>query len=83
MPLGRRTVALDGVDGAGKTVLARELTELVGPHREVHRSSVDGFHRTAPASRATWVLDNTDLAAPVLTGSAAGRGRAAPPTASG
>jgi thymidylate kinase len=30
MPLGRRTVALDGVDGAGKTVLARELTELVG-----------------------------------------------------
>ena len=83
MPLGRRTVALDGVDGAGKTVLARELTELVGPHRAVHRSSVDSFHRTAPASRATWVLDSTDLAAPVLTGSAAGRGRAAPPTASG
>ena len=36
-----------------------------------------------PASRATWVLDNTDLAAPVLTGSAPGRGRAARPTACG
>ncbi len=212
---GRRVVvALDGVDGAGKTVLGHELTALLGPHREVHRASVDGFHRPAlqryargrtadtfyrdqydhdairgllvepfragapwqravhdvehevevceppepgagpqalllvdgiflhrpeladlwdasvwvevpfevsvprgnarfggmttgqadpasavnaryvggqrlylaevdPAARATWVLDNTDLGAPVLTGSAAGRGRAAPPTASG
>ena len=44
---GRRTVALDGVDGAGKTVLARELTGLIEPHREVHRASVDGFHRPA------------------------------------
>jgi len=43
---GRRgVVALDGVDGAGKTVLGRELTALVAPHREVHRASVDGFHR--------------------------------------
>jgi uridine kinase len=214
LPPGRRVVALDGVDGAGKTVLARELTDLVGRHREVHRVSVDGFHRPAaqrhargrtaetfyrdqydhaavrdrlvlafraggpwvravhdveqevaldlepepaagpdavlvvdgiflhrpeladlwdldvwlevpfevsvprgnarfgavgtqeadpasevnaryvggqrlylaevdPAARATWVLDNTDLAAPVLTGSAAGPGRAARPTASG
>ena len=39
--------ALDGVDGAGKTVLARELAALVAPHREVHRASVDGFHRPA------------------------------------
>ena len=213
-PGGCVVVALDGVDGAGKTVLGHELATLVRPYREVHRVSVDGFHRprevryargrTAetfyrdqydhdsirgllvepfkagepwvravhdveqevpvellpepgagpgavllldgiflhrpeladlwgagvwvdvpfevsvprgnarfvevgaeeadpasaanaryvggqrlylaevdPASRATWVLDNTDLAAPVLTGSAAGRGRAAPPTASG
>ena len=213
-PGGRVVVALDGVDGAGKTVLGHELAALVRPHREVHRVSVDGFHRppqvryargrTAetfyrdqydhdtirgrlvepfragapwqravhdveqevpvdlppepgagrdavllldgiflhrpeladlwdasvwvdvpfevsvargnarfgemsaeqadpasavnaryvggqrlylaevdPASRATWVLDNTDLGAPVLTGSAAGPGRAAPPTASG
>jgi hypothetical protein len=212
---GRRVVvAIDGVDGAGKTVLGRELAALVVPHREAHRVSVDGFHRprsqryahgrTAetfyrdsydhdairqrlvepfragepwvravhdverevvvdrapepaagpgalllvdgiflhrpeladlwdagvwlqvpfevsvprgnarfgavladeadpasavnaryvggqriylaavdPADRATWVLDNTDLTAPLLTGSAAGRGRAAPPTASG
>ena len=214
LPRGRRVVALDGVDGAGKTVLGRELAALVRPHREVHRASVDGFHRpaaqryargrtpegfyrdsydhaairtrlvepfrvglpwlravhdveaeaavdtgpepppgpdavllvdgiflhrpeladlwdasvwvevpfevsvprgnarfgelaaqaadpasevnaryvggqrlylaeVAPAARATWVLDNTDLAAPVLTGSAPARGRAGSPTASG
>jgi pantothenate kinase len=42
----RVVVALDGVDGAGKTVLGRELAALVAPRREVHRVSVDGFHRT-------------------------------------
>lgn len=214
LPGRRVVVALDGVDGAGKTVLGHELAALLRPRREVHRVSVDGFHRPAevryargrtpetfyrdqydhdavrdrlvrpfragqawdravhdveqevavhrppepaagpgalllldgiflhrpeladlwdasvwvevpfevsvprgnarfgemtteqadpasavnaryvggqrlylaevdPAARATWVLDNTDLGAPVLTGSAAGRGRAAPPTASG
>ncbi len=37
-----------------------------------------------PAARATWVLDNADLAAPLLTRSAApGPARAASPTASG
>ncbi len=41
----RVVVALDGVDGAGKTVLAHELAALVGPARGVHRASVDGFHR--------------------------------------
>jgi uridine kinase len=41
----RVVVGLDGVDGAGKTVLARELAALVAPRREVHRVSVDGFHR--------------------------------------
>ena len=44
---GRAGGGLDGVDGAGKTVLARELAGLVGAHREVHRASVDGFHRPA------------------------------------
>ena len=44
-PGERVLVALDGVDGAGKTVLGRELATLVAPHREVHRVSVDGFHR--------------------------------------
>jgi uridine kinase len=213
-PGDRVVVALDGLDGAGKTVLGRELHALVAPHREVHRASVDGFHRpraqryargrtaetfyrdghdhdavrhrlvepflagrpwvhavhdverevvvdraaepssgpdalllvdgiflhrhelvdlwdasvwvdvpfevsvprgnarfgevgegeadpasalnaryvggqrlylaeVGPAARATWVLDNTDLAAPVLTGSGGGPGRAARPTASG
>ena len=44
-PGGRAVVAIDGVDGAGKTVLGRELCALVAPHREVHRASADGFHR--------------------------------------
>lgn len=43
----RAVVALDGVDGAGKTVLGHELATLVAPRREVHRVSVDGFHRPA------------------------------------
>lgn len=44
-PGTRAVVALDGVDGAGKTVLGRELAALVGQRREVHRVGVDGFHR--------------------------------------
>lgn len=46
-PGERAVVGLDGVDGAGKTVLGRELAALVAPHREVRRASVDGFHRPA------------------------------------
>ena len=43
---GRRVaVAVDGVDGAGKTVLADQLAEVVGARRDVLRVSVDGFHR--------------------------------------
>jgi uridine kinase len=39
-------VGIDGVDGAGKTVLAEELAELVGASgRPVIRAGVDGFHR--------------------------------------
>lgn len=38
-------VAIDGVDGAGKTVFADELTEVLGEHGvAVIRASVDGFH---------------------------------------
>ena len=38
-------VAIDGVDGAGKTTLADELVEPVQAHgRKVIRASVDGFH---------------------------------------
>jgi uridine kinase len=43
---GRRVaVAVDGVDGAGKTVLADQIAEVVGDRRDVLRVSVDGFHR--------------------------------------
>jgi uridine kinase len=39
-------VAIDGVDGAGKTTLADELAPLVERHgHPVIRASVDGFHR--------------------------------------
>lgn len=44
-PGERAVVALDGVDGAGKTVLGRELAAYLAGRREVHRASVDGFHR--------------------------------------
>jgi uridine kinase len=44
-PGERAVVALDGVDGAGKTVLGRELALLLDGRREVHRAGVDGFHR--------------------------------------
>jgi hypothetical protein len=44
---GRRIkVAVDGVDGAGKSVLADELAERISAlGRCVVRASVDGFHR--------------------------------------
>ncbi|MCK0111265.1 uridine kinase [Ornithinimicrobium sp. F0845] len=45
-PGERALIAIDGVDGAGKTRLASELVALA-PHvagREVHRVSIDGFH---------------------------------------
>ena len=38
-------VAIDGVDGVGKTVLADELAETLSCcGRQVIRASVDGFH---------------------------------------
>jgi uridine kinase len=47
VPAGRRVrVAVDGRDGAGKTVFADELAAvLTGGGRTVVRASVDGFHR--------------------------------------
>jgi len=44
-PDRRVAVAVDGVDGAGKTVLADQLADVVGARRDVLRVSVDGFHR--------------------------------------
>ncbi len=39
-------VAVDGVDGAGKTTFADELAPLLEPSgRDIIRASVDGFHR--------------------------------------
>ncbi|MGE9808698.1 MULTISPECIES: uridine kinase [unclassified Janibacter] len=43
----RVAVAIDGVDGAGKTVLADELAAVLAPRRHVVRVSIDGFHRPA------------------------------------
>lgn len=41
----RSIVAIDGVDGAGKTTLANRLKPLIERHgRQVVRASVDGFH---------------------------------------
>ncbi|GCE75591.1 uridine kinase [Cellulomonas biazotea] len=68
--LGRPVlVAVDGVDGAGKTVLADELAAVLrAAGRTVVRASVDGFHRpraeryargrSAPAG---FFLDSYDL----------------------
>nr|WP_223128547.1 uridine kinase [Terrabacter sp. MAHUQ-38] len=44
-PGERVAVAVDGVDGAGKTVLADELAEVLAGERDVLRLSIDGFHR--------------------------------------
>lgn len=39
-------VAIDGIDNAGKTTLANELTPLIEQQdRSVIRASIDGFHR--------------------------------------
>jgi uridine kinase len=46
LPQQRVAVAVDGVDGAGKTVLADELSALIEPRRHVVRVSIDGFHRS-------------------------------------
>jgi uridine kinase len=47
LPPGRRIVALDGIDGAGKTTLADELARSVGAltDRAVVRATIDSFHR--------------------------------------
>ncbi len=45
LPSGRRLVAIDGVDGSGKTVLAAELaTMLRASGRDVIEVHVDDFH---------------------------------------
>jgi uridine kinase len=63
-------VAIDGVDGSGKTALADELAEPVRrAGREVIRASVDGFHNPravrycrGPDSPEGYFLDSFDYA---------------------
>jgi uridine kinase len=54
VPAGDRVrVAVDGRDGAGKTVFADELASVLrGAGRPVVRASVDGFHRPRAARYA-------------------------------
>jgi molybdopterin-guanine dinucleotide biosynthesis protein A/uridine kinase len=47
LPGHRILVAIDGVDGAGKTTLANALAALVAGRRPVVRASIDDFHRPA------------------------------------
>ena len=64
-------VAIDGVDGSGKTTLADELVDPVGQAgREVIRASVDGFHNPrnvryalGPDSPEGYYLDSFNYAA--------------------
>ena len=64
-------VAIDGVDGSGKTTLADELVEpLTRAGRDVIRASVDGFHNPRVAryvrgsdSPEGYFLDSFDYAA--------------------
>lgn len=52
-PGHRIMVAVDGVDGAGKTTLANALAALVAGRRPVVRASIDDFHRPAAERWAT------------------------------
>lgn len=64
---GRQVVAIDGLDGAGKTTFADQLAELLD--RPVVRASVDDFHhprsiryRRGRESPEGFYLDSYDLA---------------------
>ncbi len=68
----RVAVAVDGFDGAGKTVLADQLAEVIGAveeARDVLRVSIDGFHRPRAQRHArgrgpeTFYEDSYDYAA--------------------
>ena len=63
-------VAVDGPDGAGKTMLADELAELLAGRRTVIRAGIDGFHnprelryRRGPDSPEGYFLDSFDYEA--------------------
>lgn len=53
VPDGRPVVAVDGVDGSGKTTFADALAEELRSHgRTVERASIDGFHHVLAHRRA-------------------------------
>jgi uridine kinase len=68
-PGDRVAVAVDGFDGAGQTVLADQLAEVLAADRDVLRVSIDGFHRPAVERKArgrgpeTFYEDSYDYAA--------------------
>lgn len=68
-PGERVAVAVDGVDGVGKTMLADQLAEMVAVHRAVLRVGVDGFHHPRVTRYArgtgpeTFYSDSYDYAA--------------------
>ena len=66
-----------GTVGAQEADPASEVNARYVGGQRLYLAEVD------PAARATLVLDNTDLEAPVLTGNAGGPGRAARRAASG
>jgi uridine kinase len=57
---GATRIAVDGIDGAGKTTLADELAACIG--RPVIRASIDGFHRPRE-ERVRYFEDSFDLEA--------------------
>ena len=70
LPAGRRLVAVDGIDGAGKSTFADEVaTELARRgSRPVVRSTIDSFHRPrverhrrGPGSPTGFYLDSHQL----------------------
>ena len=75
LPAGRRViVAIDGIDGSGKSTFADELVAALGARadfdREIVRSTVDSFHHPravrharGPGSPTGFYRDSTDLAA--------------------
>jgi uridine kinase len=75
LPAGRRAiVAIDGIDGSGKSTFADELAAALAAHphfdREVVRASVDSFHNPrsvrharGPGSPTGFYRDSTDLVA--------------------
>jgi uridine kinase len=67
---GRVLVAIDGIDGAGKTVFADDLAAVMHEQgRAAFRASIDGFHRPrakryarGPESPEGFYLDSYDYA---------------------